>query len=143
GVLWMALSNASGHVVLCCGNKSELAVGYNTLYGDTVGALAPIGDLVKGEVYALARFINERAGRTIIPEKTLTRPPSAELRPHQRDDEDLPPYEVLDPLVRALVADNRSWDEVARSFGEEIVRDIVHRLRISEHKRRQSPRFVG
>ncbi|MBC7170544.1 NAD+ synthase [Candidatus Bipolaricaulota bacterium] len=139
GILWMALSNASGHVVLCCGNKSELALGYNTLYGDTVGALAPIGDLVKGEVYALARFINERAGRTIIPERTLTRPPSAELRPHQRDDEDLPPYEVLDPLVRALVVENRSWDEAARSFGEEIVRDIAHRLRTSEYKRRQSP----
>ncbi|MBC7219890.1 NAD+ synthase [Candidatus Bipolaricaulota bacterium] len=139
GILWMALSNASGHVVLCCGNKSELAAGYNTLYGDTVGALAPIGDLVKGEVYALARFINERAGRSLIPERTLTRPPSAELRPHQRDDEDLPPYEVLDPLVRALVVENRSWDEVARSFGEEIARDIAHRLRTSEYKRRQSP----
>ncbi len=139
GILWMALSNASGHVVLCCGNKSELAAGYNTLYGDTVGALAPIGDLVKGEVYALARFINERAGRSIIPERTLTRPPSAELRPHQRDDEDLPPYDVLDPLVQALVVENRSWDEVARSFGEEVVRDIAHRLRTSEHKRRQSP----
>ncbi|HEU67927.1 MAG TPA: NAD+ synthase [Candidatus Acetothermia bacterium] len=139
GILWMALANASGYVVLACGNKSELAVGYNTLYGDTVGALAPIGDLVKGEVYALARFINERAGRPIIPERTLTRPPSAELRPDQRDDEDLPPYEVLDPLVRSLVVENRSWDELARSFGEEVVRDIARRLRTSEHKRRQSP----
>lgn len=139
GILWMALANATGYVVLACGNKSEIATGYTTLYGDTVGALAPIGDLVKGEVYALARFINERAGRPIIPEGTLTRSPSAELRPEQRDEEDLPPYPVLDPLVRALVVENRSWDELTRSFGEEVVRDIASRLRTSEYKRRQSP----
>ncbi|HPD06379.1 MAG TPA: NAD+ synthase [Candidatus Bipolaricaulis sp.] len=139
GVLWMALANAMGYVVLSGGNKSEIATGYNTLYGDTVGALAPIGDLVKAEVYELAHLINAQAPRPLIPEGTLSRPPSAELRPNQRDDEDLPPYDVLDPIVRALVVENRSWDELTRSFGADIVGDVARRLRASEHKRRQFP----
>ncbi len=139
GVLWMALANALGYVVLACGNKSELATGYTTLYGDTVGALAPIGDLVKEEVYALARWINAQAPHPIIPEGTLSRPPSAELRPNQRDDEDLPPYEVLDPLVRALVVENRPCDELVSLFGASTVREVARRLHSAEYKRHQLP----
>lgn len=142
GVLWMALANAMDYVVLACGNKAELATGYTTLYGDTVGALAPIGDLVKAEVYELARLINEQAAHPIIPEETLLRPPSAELRPGQRDDQDLPPYEVLDPLVRAVVERNDPAGELAQRFGKDVVTDILRRLRTSEHKRRQSPLVI-
>ncbi len=139
GVLLMALANALGYVVLACGNKSELATGYTTLYGDTVGALAPIGDLVKEEVYGLARLINDEAGRPIVPARTLARPPSAELRPGQRDEDDLPPYAVLDPMVKALVVDNDPWEELARRFGEELAQDVVRRLYQAEYKRRQYP----
>ncbi len=142
GILWMALANAMGYVVLACGNKSEISTGYNTLYGDTVGALAPIGDLVKAEVYELARFINEQAVRPVIPEGTLTRPPSAELRPHQRDDQDLPPYEVLDPLVQALIAENSPAADLIQRFGKALVRDVLRRLRLSEHKRNQLPLVI-
>ncbi len=139
GVLLMALANSLGYAVLACGNKAELATGYTTLYGDTVGALAPIGDLLKGEVYALAHLLNAEAGRSIIPEGTLRRPPSAELRPGQRDDEDLPPYNVLDPLLQALVVENAPWDELLRRFGETVVQDVAQRLHRSEYKRRQYP----
>ncbi len=140
GILLMALANALGYAVLSCGNKSELATGYNTLYGDTVGALAPIGDLVKAEVYELARLINAQ-GPPIIPEGTLTRPPSAELRPGQRDDEDLPPYDLLDPLVRALVEENRPPAELQPLFGN-VVLDVASRLRRSEYKRKQLPLVI-
>ncbi|MCX7750116.1 MAG: NAD+ synthase [Candidatus Bipolaricaulota bacterium] len=139
GVLLMALANSLGYAVLACGNKAELGTGYTTLYGDTVGALAPIGDLLKGEVYALARLLNDEAGRAVIPEGTLRRPPSAELRPGQRDDQDLPPYELLDPLLQGLVVDNRPWDELGQRFGEEVVSDVARRLYRSEYKRRQYP----
>lgn len=141
-VFWMALANATGYVVLCCGNKSEIAMGYNTLYGDTVGALAPIGDLLKHEVYELARHINEEAGREVIPQGTLTRPPSAELRPDQRDDQDLPPYEKLDPLLSALVVENRPWEELVERFGEELASEALQRLRRSEYKRKQLPLVI-
>ncbi len=142
GVLWMALANALDYAVLACGNKSEIATGYNTLYGDTVGALAPIGDLVKAEVYALARLINEQGPVPIIPEGTLARPPSAELRPDQRDDEDLPPYNVLDPLVRALVVENRPSEELVRAFSPDSVQDVAHRLHRAEYKRKQLPLVI-
>jgi len=139
GLVLMALSNATGHVVLCPGNKSEIAMGYNTLYGDTVGALAPIGDLLKTEVYELGKHINEQAGKAVIPDSTLSRPPSAELRPNQRDDQDLPPYERLDPLLSALIVENRPWDELASRFGEGLAREVVRRLAGSEYKRKQLP----
>jgi len=141
-VLWMALANATGYVVLCCGNKSEIAMGYNTLYGDTVGALAPIGDLLKHEVYELAHFLNREAGREVIPKGTLTRPPSAELRPDQRDDQDLPPYEKLDPLLSALVVENRPWEELKEGFGEKLVSEALRRLYRSEYKRKQLPLVI-
>jgi len=91
----MALANQHHGLVLCPGNKSEIAIGYNTLYGDTVGALAPIADLYKGQVYELATSYGH-----VIPERIRTKPPSAELRPDQRDDDDLPPYAVLDPILK-------------------------------------------
>lgn len=139
GVILMALANALGGIVLCPGNKAEIAVGYNTLYGDTVGALAPIGDLLKHEVYELARYINEKAARQIIPQEILERPPTAELRPGQRDEDDLPPYAVLDPLLRALIEENRSSEELGQIFGNDLVRDVLRRLWRSEYKRRQLP----
>ena len=142
GLVLMTLSNATGHVVLCPGNKSEIAMGYNTLYGDTVGALAPIGDLLKTEVYELARYINEAAGRPVIPEGTLTRPPSAELRPDQRDDQDLPPYEHLDPLISALIVENRPWEELKERFGKELTAEALARLHRSEYKRAQLPLVI-
>jgi len=138
-VLWMALANATHRVVLAGGNKSELATGYTTLYGDTVGALAPIGDLLKREVYELAAYINEEASRAIIPLETLQRPPSAELRPGQRDDQDLPPYKVLDALVDAWVARNAPSEELRARFAPSVVDDFARRLSAAEHKRRQSP----
>lgn len=139
GVVLMALANATRRIVLCPANKSEVAMGYNTLYGDTVGALAPIGDLVKQEVYNLARWINDRAGREVIPAGILERPPTAELRPGQRDDQDLPPYQTLDPLVQALIVENLGFDDVARQFGVELAREAHRRLRSSEYKRKQLP----
>jgi NAD+ synthase (glutamine-hydrolysing) len=139
GVILMALANATGAIVLCPGNKAEIAMGYNTLYGDTVGALAPIGDLLKDDVYSLARLINEKAGRPIIPEEVLTRPPSAELRPNQRDEDDLPPYSILDPCLRALFEENASYSGLVEKFGEKLTNEVLRRLYRSEYKRRQLP----
>jgi len=139
GVILMALANATGGIVLCPGNKAEIAMGYNTLYGDTVGAIAPIGDLLKDEVYALARLINEKAGRPIIPEEVLTRPPSAELRPNQRDEDDLPPYALLDLCLRALFEENAAYSELVKKFGEKLTTEVLRRLYRSEYKRRQLP----
>jgi len=142
GLILMAISNATGHPVLCPGNKSEIAMGYNTLYGDTVGALAPIGDLLKTEVYELARYLNEAAGKEVIPRGTLVRPPSAELRPDQRDDQDLPPYEKLDPLLSALVVGNLPREELEERFGKELTAEVLARLHRSEYKRKQLPLVI-
>ena len=103
GVLLMALSNAFGWLVLTTGNKSESAVGFSTLYGDTAGAYAVIRDVYKTKVYALCRWRNEQEDSPVIPENILTKAPSAELRPDQRDDQRLPPYEILDPLLEAYI----------------------------------------
>ena len=133
--LLMALANEGDALVLVTGNKSEIAVGYNTLYGDTAGALAPIADLYKTEVYALARSLGGR-----IPERVLKKAPTAELRPGQRDEDDLPPYSVLDPLLRELVETNASREElVAHGFSEAVVADVLSRYYRSEYKRRQFP----
>lgn len=139
GVILMALANALGAIVLCPGNKAEIAMGYNTLYGDTVGALAPIGDLLKEEVYALARHINEEAGRPVIPEEVLTRPPSAELRPDQKDEDDLPPYALLDPFLRAFMEENLHTQELEKRFGAALAREVLSRFYRAEYKRRQLP----
>ncbi|MEY4164550.1 MAG: synthetase, partial [Actinomycetota bacterium] len=138
GTTLMALSNKFNWMVLTTGNKSEMAVGYFTIYGDSVGGYAVIKDVLKTEVYALCRRINERAGRELIPEAVLVKPPSAELRPDQRDDQSLPPYEMLDPIVRLYVDGDLTVSEiVARGFDESVVRRIARLIDLNEYKRRQ------
>jgi NAD+ synthase (glutamine-hydrolysing) len=140
GMLLMALSNKFGWLVLTTGNKSEMAVGYSTLYGDTAGGFAVIKDVPKTMVYALARDRNARAGRPLVPENVLTKPPSAELRPDQRDDQSLPPYDVLDPILQAYVEDDRTRAElVAMGFDPDLVERITRLVDLSEYKRRQTP----
>jgi NAD+ synthase (glutamine-hydrolysing) len=138
GVLLMALSNKFGHVVLTTGNKSEMAVGYATLYGDMCGGFAPIKDVYKTLVYRLCRYRNTLGA--VIPDRVLTRPPSAELRPDQKDSDSLPPYEVLDPLLELYVEHQLSISQiVARGFDEATVRRVAALVRRSEYKRRQAP----
>lgn len=138
GTTLMALSNKFGWMVLTTGNKSEMAVGYFTIYGDSAGGYAVIKDVFKTQVFALSRRINERAGREIIPESVLTKPPSAELRPDQRDDQSLPPYEVLDPILRHYIDDDMGVHEIiAQGFDESVVQRIARLVDINEYKRRQ------
>jgi NAD+ synthase (glutamine-hydrolysing) len=141
GMVMMALSNKfRGWIVLTTGNKSEMAVGYSTLYGDTAGGFAVIKDVPKLLVYELCRDRNARADRPLIPEDVLTKPPSAELRPDQRDDQSLPPYEVLDPILEAYVEDDRTRAElVGMGFDAEIVERITRLVDTAEYKRRQTP----
>ena len=140
GTTLMALSNKFGWMVLTTGNKSEIAVGYFTLYGDSVGAYAVIKDVFKTTVYRLCERINERAGREVIPATTITKPPSAELRPDQRDDQSLPPYAVLDPILRMYVDDDLTIQEIAaKGHDEQLVRRIARLVDGSEYKRRQAP----
>jgi NAD+ synthase (glutamine-hydrolysing) len=138
GTLLMGISNKTGALVLTTGNKSEMACGYCTLYGDMVGALAVIGDVYKTEVYALSRYAN-RAGE-VIPEATLTKPPSAELRPGQMDTDSLPPYEVLDPMLRAYVEMSTPAEEIAATQGVDVVlvRRVIRLVEQSEYKRQQA-----
>jgi NAD+ synthetase len=138
GTLWMALSNKFGALVLTTGNKSEMAVGYCTLYGDMVGALAVIGDLVKTRVYAVCHWLNRE--REIIPFAILEKPPSAELRPDQKDTDSLPPYEVLDPILEAYVERYETPEQIARanSIPVELVQQVVHLVERSEYKRQQA-----
>ncbi|MCU4187436.1 NAD+ synthase [Acidiferrimicrobium sp. IK] len=138
GVILMALSNKMGWLVLTTGNKSEAAVGYSTLYGDTAGGFAVIKDVPKTLVYRLCRWRNEQS--EVIPPGVLTKPPSAELRPDQRDDQSLPPYEVLDPILEAYVeADMTAGELVAAGYDEELVRRLVRLVDVAEYKRRQTP----
>jgi NAD+ synthase (glutamine-hydrolysing) len=141
GNIWMALSNKfSWQPVLTCGNKSEMATGYATLYGDMAGGFAVIKDVPKTLVYGLARYRNKTAGRELIPQAVLDKPPTAELRPGQLDTDSLPPYDVLDPILEAYVEDDRSIEEiVARGFDEAIVRRVVNLVDRNEYKRRQAP----
>ncbi len=138
GSLLMALSNKTGALVLTTGNKSEMACGYCTLYGDMVGALAVIADVYKTEVYELARYANRE--REVIPEATLTKPPSAELRPGQKDTDSLPPYEVLDPILRAYIEEYAAAEEIAErlSVDLELVRRVIRLVELSEYKRQQA-----
>jgi NAD+ synthase (glutamine-hydrolysing) len=140
GVLLMALSNAHGWIVLTTGNKSEMATGYSTLYGDSAGGFAVIKDVPKLLVYALCHFRNRRAGFDLIPGPVLTKAPSAELRPDQRDDESLPPYSVLDAVVAGYVEADRSPDElIAAGSDPEAVARVVGLVDRAEYKRRQMP----
>jgi NAD+ synthase (glutamine-hydrolysing) len=138
GVLLMALSNKFGALVLTTGNKSEMSVGYCTLYGDMVGALAVIGDVMKTRVYALSRYVNRE--REVIPQATLTKAPSAELRPEQKDTDSLPPYEVLDPILEAYVERYCSAEQIAREqrLGAELVGQVLKLVERSEYKRQQA-----
>jgi NAD+ synthetase len=138
GTLMMALSNKFNSLVLTTGNKSEMAVGYCTLYGDMVGALAVIGDLVKTRVYAVCRWLNRE--QEVIPRAILEKPPSAELRPDQKDTDSLPPYEVLDPILEAYVERYESPEKIAREHGFplELVQQVVRLVERSEYKRQQA-----
>ena len=140
GNLLMALSNKFGHLVLTTGNKSEMSVGYATLYGDMAGGFAVIKDVPKTMVYELARRRNRWGTQAVIPKRILDRPPTAELRPNQKDEDSLPPYPVLDPILKAYVEDDRSVDEmVEMGFDRKTVQRIVALVDRSEYKRRQAP----
>ena len=140
GNILMALSNKLGYLVLSTGNKSELAVGYCTLYGDMSGGLAAISDVPKTTVYKLARYINVINKKEIIPEEIITKEPSAELREGQRDTDELPGYEILDPILHAYIEENKSMEEIIKlGFDEEVVKGIVYRVDHNEYKRQQAP----
>ncbi len=140
GMILMALSNKFGHLVLTTGNKSEMSVGYATLYGDMAGGFAVIKDLFKTSVYGLSRYYNRTSGREVIPERVFVRPPSAELAPGQKDSDALPAYEILDPILRMYVERDKSVPEmVAAGHAEEVVRRVVSLVDRSEYKRRQAP----
>jgi NAD+ synthase/NAD+ synthase (glutamine-hydrolysing) len=139
GNLLMALSNKFGSMVLSTGNKSEMAVGYCTLYGDMAGGLAVISDVPKSMIYELSKFANRERMR--IPQATLDKPPSAELRPNQKDQDTLPPYDVLDRILKAYVEDLRSPEEIADHYGfpVDLVRSVARRVDQNEYKRKQAP----
>lgn len=138
GMTLMALSNKFGWMVLTTGNKSELAVGYFTIYGDSAGGYAVIKDVFKTQVFALCRRINERSGKEIIPESVITKPPSAELRPDQRDDQSLPAYEDLDPILREYIDNDLTVPEIVKlGFNESVVQRIARLVDVNEYKRRQ------
>jgi len=140
GMMLMALSNTHGWLVLATGNKSELSVGYSTLYGDLAGGFAPIKDVYKTDVYRLARHLNESAGRELIPESILERAPSAELRADQRDEDSLPPYALLDRVLEEYVELDRSREELlADGFGPDVVERALALIDKAEYKRRQAP----
>jgi NAD+ synthase (glutamine-hydrolysing) len=139
GTLLMALSNTHGWLVVSTGNKSELAVGYVTLYGDMVGGFALLKDVFKTDVFRLARHINERAGCELIPSTTIERPPTAELRADQRDDQSLPPYELLDEVLEAYVELDRSREELLEEFDRDTVERALALVDRAEYKRRQAP----
>ncbi|MDH4145052.1 MAG: NAD+ synthase [Acidimicrobiia bacterium] len=139
GVVLMGLSNKLGWLVLTTSNKSESAVGYATLYGDTAGGFAVLKDVPKLVVYELCRWRNQRAGHALIPENVLVKAPSAELRPDQRDDQSLPPYEILDPILEAFVEQDRSIAEIVEAgFDPEVVDRVVRLVEGAEYKRRQT-----
>lgn len=138
GNILMALSNRFGWLVLTTGNKSETAVGYCTLYGDMAGGFAVVKDVPKTLVYQLAEYVNRKAGREVIPESTILRAPSAELRPDQKDEDSLPPYPVLDPILKAYVEEDKVPDEI-EGYDPGLVREIATLVDRNEYKRRQAP----
>ncbi len=138
GLLLMSMSNKFGALVLSTGNKSELAVGYCTLYGDMVGGLAVISDVPKTLVYRLSAYVNSR--RKVIPEATIEKPPSAELRPEQKDSDSLPPYDVLDAILEDYVEESCSAEQIAHAhnFDLDLVRRVIRMVERSEYKRQQA-----
>lgn len=149
GTTLMALSNKFGSLVLTTGNKSEMAVGYCTLYGDMNGALAPLADVLKTDVYKISRWVNRK--KEIIPHNSVSKPPSAELRPNQTDQDSLPPYETLDAILDLYIVKNLSKDEIIlKGFDATVVNDVLNKINFAEYKRRQaapalkiSPRAFG
>jgi len=140
GNLVMALSNKFGWLVLTTGNKSEMSVGYATLYGDMAGGFAVLKDVFKGTVYELVEWRNRQAGRELVPGSVLDRPPSAELRHEQRDDQSLPPYDVLDAILEGYVEQDLDADDlIARGLPEDDVRRVIRLVDLAEYKRRQAP----
>jgi NAD+ synthetase len=139
GTLLMALSNKFGHLLLTTGNKSEMAVGYCTLYGDMNGGLAVIADVPKTMIYELARYINRNT--EVIPQASITKPPSAELRPNQTDQDTLPPYDILDAILTRYIEENKSAVEIVAETGyeEKLVREIIRKMDLNEYKRKQAP----
>jgi len=140
GTLLMALSNKFGWLLVATGNKSELSVGYATLYGDMAGGFALLKDVFKTDVFRLARHLNERVGKELIPQRTIDRAPSAELRADQRDDDSLPPYESLDRVLEAYVELDRSHEELTDDgFDADVVDRAIAMIDRAEYKRRQAP----
>jgi NAD+ synthase (glutamine-hydrolysing) len=140
GVLLMALSNKFGWLVIATGNKSELSVGYATLYGDMAGGFALLKDVYKTDVFRLARHLNERAGRELIPQSIIDRAPSAELRDDQLDEDSLPPYPQLDKVLAAYVEEDRTLEELSSDgFDPDVVKRAVALIDRAEYKRRQAP----
>ena len=139
GTLLMALSNTHGWLVVSTGNKSELAVGYSTLYGDMVGGFSLLKDVLKTDVFRLARHLNERAGRELVPTSTIERAPSAELRADQRDEDSLPAYDALDLVLEAYVEEDRSREELLAAFPADVVERALALVDRAEYKRRQAP----
>ncbi len=138
GIILMALSNKFGYLVLSTGNKSELSMGYCTLYGDMVGGFNVLKDVLKTRVYALAEYVNESKGREVIPRSVIERPPSAELRPDQKDEDTLPPYEVLDRILVAYIEEDKSFEEiVGEGLDPETVKRVIMTVDRNEYKRRQ------
>jgi NAD+ synthase (glutamine-hydrolysing) len=140
GNILMALSNKFGWLVLTTGNKSEVSVGYCTLYGDMAGGFAVLKDVPKTLVYELAKYINKKEGKTIIPKNVFIKPPSAELRPNQKDEDSLPPYPILDPILQAYVEEDKDLEEIAKmGFKENMIKEVIKMVDRNEYKRRQSP----
>jgi NAD+ synthase (glutamine-hydrolysing) len=140
GNILMALSNKFGWLVLTTGNKSEMSTGYATLYGDMAGGFAVIKDVPKTLVYDVCRCINRLAGKIVIPKRVLTKAPTAELRPNQKDSDSLPEYGVLDPILKAYVEDDKEFDEMVKmGFDRRTVERVIRLVDSSEYKRRQAP----
>ena len=138
----MAISNKFGKMLLTTGNKSEVAVGYCTLYGDMNGAVNPIGDIYKSDIFKLCEFVNFMQG-DVIPRSIITKPPSAELRPNQKDSDSLPDYDTLDEMIRLYVEEEKEAEEIAEiGFDETEVRRILRLIDLSEYKRFQAPVII-
>jgi len=139
GITLMAVSNKLGYILLSTGNKSEMAMGYCTLYGDMAGGLSVISDVTKQQVYALARWINRH--QEIIPQTSIDKDPSAELKAHQKDTDTLPDYGILDAVLKSYVEEFRTPEEIAQihQLPLELVQDLIHRIHSAEYKRRQAP----
>jgi NAD+ synthase (glutamine-hydrolysing) len=140
GNILMALSNKFGWLVLTTGNKSEMSVGYCTLYGDMAGGYAVLKDVPKTLVYELTKFRNKKEGKNLIPKRVFVKPPSAELRPNQKDEDSLPPYPVLDPILQAYVEEDKGPEDITKmGFKQSMIKEVIRMVDRNEYKRRQSP----